>query len=319
MPFMKATDPRGLKTPPNIREIFGKIRTVLDEELTPRTPGRSGWSFGGGTMLAMRWGHRTSTDIDVFISGRTDHQDIAPPGNDAIQSRLGDIGAVHEDWSRGIQSRFNDTTLQIARRTPAPRHGATTEMVDGRPTRTLSSAQILSMKLLYRENPMPVRDLYDLGVAREAEPDALEVAVNNVDEAKLEERMTGWVNGREAYKREAQAELAGIPEKHRAQADDPAHAAIEAVNAARYRTLAVEVTQDSIHVKTRSGLQTRTRTYTSAKDWKRHAVRDGIDLAVRNHGGSWNRTNSTVLNALASGRAVEIAIKPGPVRPGIHR
>lgn len=43
----------------------------------PDAPGRAGFVIGGGTMLAARWGHRSSKDIDVKVNSETGYALIA--------------------------------------------------------------------------------------------------------------------------------------------------------------------------------------------------------------------------------------------------
>lgn len=44
---------------------------TLDGALTGIVPRGQRWRLGGGTVLAARWGHRKSTDIDIFLPGNS--------------------------------------------------------------------------------------------------------------------------------------------------------------------------------------------------------------------------------------------------------
>ena len=41
--------------------ILARTHAILDQHVTPHTPGRDGWALGGGTLLSARWKHRRST------------------------------------------------------------------------------------------------------------------------------------------------------------------------------------------------------------------------------------------------------------------
>lgn len=56
-----------LELPEPARTIFSRTRAILDAFITPHTPQRSGWKIGGGTILAARWRHRESQDIDLLV------------------------------------------------------------------------------------------------------------------------------------------------------------------------------------------------------------------------------------------------------------
>ena len=53
-------------------ELLKRTHRILDEFLTPLTPGRTGWTLTGGTVLAARWKHRESTDLDLVVHPRTE-------------------------------------------------------------------------------------------------------------------------------------------------------------------------------------------------------------------------------------------------------
>ena len=49
-----------------------RLRAALDE--APNGPHE--WRIGGGTILAARWGHRTSFDIDITVGRNTDLKEV---------------------------------------------------------------------------------------------------------------------------------------------------------------------------------------------------------------------------------------------------
>ena len=67
-----------LTLPEPARTIFSRTRAILDAYITPHTPDRSGWKIGGGTILAARWRHRESQDIDLLVHPRTETRFLQP-------------------------------------------------------------------------------------------------------------------------------------------------------------------------------------------------------------------------------------------------
>ena len=43
---------------------------TIDTALAGILPDRRKWRLGGGTVLAARWAHRKSTDVDIFLPAK---------------------------------------------------------------------------------------------------------------------------------------------------------------------------------------------------------------------------------------------------------
>ena len=63
--------------------LFAKALLAIDSVREPAF--RSGWSFGGGTVLMRRFRHRISKDVDLFVP---DPQYVLRESGDAILERL---------------------------------------------------------------------------------------------------------------------------------------------------------------------------------------------------------------------------------------
>lgn len=82
-----------LTLPEPARTLLSRIRGILDTYVTPRTPDRSGWTIGGGTILAARWRHRESRDIDLLVHPRTETRFLQPAAAPELHRRLEAAGA----------------------------------------------------------------------------------------------------------------------------------------------------------------------------------------------------------------------------------
>lgn len=66
--------------------MLGAVIPVLDAH---RSDG-GWWSFGGGTALTQRLGHRESYDIDLFIESAADLKALSPNANAAMKRLVGE-------------------------------------------------------------------------------------------------------------------------------------------------------------------------------------------------------------------------------------
>ena len=157
--------------------IQGEIAEVMFEKLRWIIPGQH-ISFGEGTVLAARWAHRESLDVDLFCDpttyGRLNRQDRAN-----IERTLHEIEgcAKEQTWCEDIATY---TEINGIEATILPRAIA---IEPGRPTALWGSglalqgtAQILYAKIawrMYEGGEIAVRDAYDLGAARKHDPQEL--------------------------------------------------------------------------------------------------------------------------------------------------
>lgn len=153
--------------------------------------GADGCVLGGGTVLAARWQHRVSTDIDLF-TGHERYQD-------AIMRRRNDVTATLE----GLVAEAGEGAVEVERgwlrvhfpegpaalmTIPRPTiRDAFPESVEGTRIPTESTAEILARKLQSRILELGVftdRDLYDLLVAQRRDPDALRRVLTSVTDSE---------------------------------------------------------------------------------------------------------------------------------------
>ena len=64
-----------LELPEPARTLFRKTRAALDTHVAAYAADGEGYKLGGGTILAARWKHRRSNDIDLLFhpDTRTSH------------------------------------------------------------------------------------------------------------------------------------------------------------------------------------------------------------------------------------------------------
>ena len=130
------------------------------------------WTFGGGTVLMLRYRHRFSKDVDIFVP---DPQHLG-----FVSPRLSDVAeSVTHDYVEGpgyvklLRPEGEIDFVASPNLTPNPY-----EMwnLQGREVRVETAAEIVAKKLWHRGDRATARDLFDLALVIEREPDALRQA-----------------------------------------------------------------------------------------------------------------------------------------------
>ena len=290
-----------LKLPEPARTILSRTRPVLDAYVTPHTPDRSGWKIGGGTILAARWSHRESQDIDLLVHPRTETRFLQPAAAPELHHRLEALGARKISFGRFSQILFHESRIEMLAAEPQPQVGHRRAIVDGKETTTLASSQILTGKFSNRSLNPPVRDLYDLAVARTRAPRALMVAVNALPGDDVRWRLVSWEMERAKFEEEGPIELQGVPPQYETIRTDPAHHARHAVMAAVYQHLRLHAHDGVGVVDTEAQLGRETRTYAKPGDLPNQFERDGINALLAAAGTDPERIRDQMSTAMQTG------------------
>lgn len=104
-----------LTLPKPARTLLSRTRGILDTYVTPRTPHRSGWIVGGGTILAARWRHRESRDIDLLVHPRTETRFLQPAAAPELHRRLEATGARKISFGRFSRILFAESKIDTPR------------------------------------------------------------------------------------------------------------------------------------------------------------------------------------------------------------
>ena len=143
--------------------------------------------MGGGSILAARWGHRASTDIDLFTSYSA-MKDMLDDGGVRLQLALAGVpsrqpaqvlpsGLVFGDV-QGTPFSLNDNLFVSDDRLP-------TESVCSTPVQAATVGEVFDGKILGRllnhslgaYRPPPVRDLYDIVIGAQKVPEVMQNAL----------------------------------------------------------------------------------------------------------------------------------------------
>ena len=161
--------------PGNPGIALARVAPALSEWL-----GHGGYVLGGGTVLAARWQHRVSTDIDLFTDLSRYQNAIVSQREDVAEVLRNLVGAAGEgavEVERGwLRVQFAEAPLALMTIPRPTIQDPYLEQVQGTDVPAESTAEILARKIQSRIldlGAFTARDLYDILVARDQDRDAL--------------------------------------------------------------------------------------------------------------------------------------------------
>lgn len=140
------------------------------------------WTFGGGTVLMLRYQHRVSKDIDIFVPD--------PQYLGFVSPRLSDIAEeISVEYVEGngfvklIRPEGEIDFVASPNLTDAPFE---VWQLLGHKVRVETAAEIVAKKLWHRGDRVSARDLFDLSLVIEREPEALAAASRHLTRHRSE-------------------------------------------------------------------------------------------------------------------------------------
>jgi hypothetical protein len=130
------------------------------------------WTFGGGTVLMLRIGHRQSKDIDLFVPDPQYLGFVNPRLSDEAEQ----VSADYEENAEFIKLFLPAGEIDIVVGTALTDRPFEVVTHAGRDIKFETSAEIIAKKMWHRGNQAKARDLYDLCAVAAAEPEAIELA-----------------------------------------------------------------------------------------------------------------------------------------------
>jgi predicted nucleotidyltransferase component of viral defense system len=131
------------------------------------------WTFGGGTVLMLRYRHRLSKDIDIFVPD--------PQYLGFVTPRLSDTAAaMTEDYiemgSSFVKLQFEEGEVDFVASPNLLASAWEVWDIDGRAVKVETAAEIVAKKLYHRGDRATARDLFDIALVIEREPEQLRQA-----------------------------------------------------------------------------------------------------------------------------------------------
>ena len=212
--------------------------------------------LGGGTVLAARWKHRRSTDIDVLVPDRNAINDSHPGQRNDLAGATG--GRVEGKWRDRIKVKVGATMLDVCAMEPQLPGLEGREEIDGRSETVLATAQILRGKL-NRTQQVLARDAFDLVTASKADPKALQHAVNALDETETLVVAVNLKQGNGRIARDAPEVLLDVRGTDGGTFEELGNRAASAVTQSRYSRVTITLEESTVAIEriTRNGEQYR--------------------------------------------------------------
>lgn len=129
----------------------------------------SDWTFGGGTVLMRRYRHRFSKDIDIFIPSPQYLNYLSPHLNETAEEMTGDYTLQAEY----LKLQFPEGEIDFVVSEPLTQDPAAAEKIFGRDVMVETSVEIVAKKVWHRGDRFRARDIFDLALVAENEPEAL--------------------------------------------------------------------------------------------------------------------------------------------------
>lgn len=150
--------------------LFPRALVLIDE--ISRHGGLSDpfWTFGGGTVLMFRYRHRLSKDIDIFVPDPQYLGFVTPRLSDAA----GDLTADYVEMAGSfVKLQFEEGEIDFVA-APNLLDDAWEEWdIGGRIVKVETAAEIIAKKMYHRGDRATARDLFDLALVAEREPQEL--------------------------------------------------------------------------------------------------------------------------------------------------
>lgn len=123
--------------PEPAKTLFEKTHGLLDKYLPKALPKGKQWAVGGGTMLAARWRHRLSNDLDILLHEDSNLRKLDGDRGRAMQADFRATGAIEFDWDsdvcRTILYGTSKIDIIVGRATPAEGKETAEEYLAHRP------------------------------------------------------------------------------------------------------------------------------------------------------------------------------------------
>ena len=235
--------------------------------------------LGGGAVLAARWRHRQSHELDIVIPGEATLWELKP-ALDEMAEGLGSDGYEYHEGRDEYRARFltegQVQTLAIWAGSVAPPGAEATANICGREGVALSTSQILVTKLQRGEFAL-AKDVIDVVSAARVDKASLEAAVNTLTPPRARLIAATWDRAGTTIAWRASAEFSNQVIETRGLGPRGA----DAIVANLYEQIDVRVSDGHIELHTRTGGGTRRTHRWTPGEATDCAMRNGMVAAMR--------------------------------------
>ncbi|MCY4511887.1 MAG: hypothetical protein OXG35_33725 [Acidobacteria bacterium] len=203
-------------------------------------------------MLAARWNHRESVDLDLTVNGGAAVPALSAGPGSEFEAEIGRRGGYAITFDRDrCTVQFSTGRLDLCALDPTPSEGHAEALVDGELAVVLTNAQILCGKL-QRATRSPVRDVFDVVVAGKRDPHALAIAANTRSARDVEAIAAAWRTSNPVFADNAPLDLNGVGREFAGELTRLGLAAAAALAGACYERVRMYTARNVGFVETRT-------------------------------------------------------------------
>lgn len=147
--------------------LFRQALTIVDAATV--AIGDFTWSFGGGTALMLKFRHRFSKDIDIFLRDPQFIGHVTPRLSPVAEA----ITDQYEEGGEWVKLRLPGGEIDFIGTGWLTAYPFKSEKVLGRMVNVETPAEIIGKKVRYRASTFKARDLFDLAIVLDHAPSAL--------------------------------------------------------------------------------------------------------------------------------------------------
>lgn len=148
--------------------LFAHALTVLGE-IARHGRDDPFWTFGGGTVLMLRYGHRFSKDIDIFVPDPQSLGFVTPRLSAVAES----ITTDYVEAAGYVKLYLPEGEIDFVAAPNLTSPGFEIETVLGQQVRVETSVEIIAKKMWHRGDRITGRDIFDFALIAEREPNVL--------------------------------------------------------------------------------------------------------------------------------------------------
>lgn len=220
-------------------------------------PSEAPFVLGGGTMLAARWRHRASKDVDIRVNpqggdGLLSRIHAEPTLGEALDRDMVAAGAWAKDdrfrhvlqYGFGPPGHGDPPRLELVELLPHLRGEMTWTVSENMAFWSATNEEILAGKWIDRRHAMPTRDVFDFAVAGRKDPAALQraIATTSGPKADLNPIIRALAAERSLHAEVAADAITNVPDDLAEIRRDPARFAAWAIG--RFAMTRAEITCD---------------------------------------------------------------------------
>lgn len=151
--------------------LFSNALTVIGE-IARHGRADPFWTFGGGTVLMLRYGHRFSKDIDIFVPDPQSLGFVTPRLSEVAES----ITTDYVEAAGYVKLYLPEGEIDFVAAPNLTTPGFGIETIMGQQVRVETSVEIIAKKMWHRGDRITGRDIFDFALIAEREPESFMAA-----------------------------------------------------------------------------------------------------------------------------------------------